>query len=264
MIIFGEEEKQIINKIVLGEGYSRNLINILDSLSNLQGVRISVDPSANTAEYLFQISSPNPSQEECQEGINKENELTQKLITHLLILESLDEEGLAFFFTPANMSTGKIEFGAGAVNMDSFSMPIYDNKIVALLIKYLRLEIIPKPALIHLHSNNYKSEEEKRFSVQMYVAWSALVVSIVIGLFGIYGNYESGESSEKKFKKITEMIYTSVGKLESAVRTLDRDSVNYSASIQEIDKSIDSIAKELSSLSKKDIIVNISDAPVKK
>ena len=158
MSTFGEDEKSIIDKIVLGSGFSRNFINIFDSLQRLQGVRISVDPAARSAEYLFQITNANPTQQELQAGIEREKQLTQELITHLLVLESLEKEGLAFFYSPASPSTGNVVFGAGAVNMPSFSMSIYDNKIIDLLIKYVHLEVVPKTELVHLQHNKYKSK----------------------------------------------------------------------------------------------------------
>lgn len=177
---FGDDEKSIIDKIVLGSGFSRNFINIFDSLQRLQGVRISVDPAAQSAEYLFEVANANPTQQELQAGIDREKELTQELIAHLLVLKSLEKEGLAFFYTPASPSTGKVIFGAGAVNMPSLSMPIYDRQIIDLLIRYIHLEVVHKPKLVHLQANKYKSDDERRFGIQMIATWSALAISIIM------------------------------------------------------------------------------------
>lgn len=257
MSTFGTEEKTIIDKVVLGKGYSRNLINILNSMSNLQGVRISVDLAAKTAEYLFQIASTSPTSQEFQTAIAREKVLTQKLITHLLVLESLEKDGLAFFYKPASPSLGKVEFGAGAANMPSFSMPIYDQKIIEFLIRYLHVEIVPKPQLIHLQSNKYKNDDERRFGIQMIATWSALAVSIAIGLVGIYSNYESGKVNDKKYAEIISSVNTNMDKLESSIKDLaPPNPVNYSKSFESIGKSIDLISNEIKVLSQKEIIVN--------
>lgn len=266
MTIFKPDEKTIIDKIVLGEGYSRTLINIFDSLSNLNGVRISVDPVTKSAEYLFQIANVNPTPQEFQAGIEKEIELTQKLITHLVVLERLEKDGLAFFYTRTKHSSGTIKFGAGAVNMPSFSMPIYDKKIIELLIRYLHVEIVPKSSLIHLQSNNYKTDEEIRFGIQMAATWSALVFSIIIGLVGIFNNYESGKASDKKYADIMRSLDANITKLDSSIRDLSSPHpVDYSSSLESIRQSIGLVSKEIEELSQKETIVNVKvDIPIEK
>ena len=52
---FDIEEQSIIKKITQGSGYSRNLINILDSLNNLQGTRIQIDKNNKKAEFLKEV-----------------------------------------------------------------------------------------------------------------------------------------------------------------------------------------------------------------
>ncbi|MEQ5837792.1 hypothetical protein [Marinobacter sp. NFXS9] len=189
--------------------------------------------------------------------VEREKQLTQELITHLLVLERLEKEGLAFFYTPASPSTGKVEFGAGAVNMPFFAMPIYDRKIIDLLIRYIHLEVVPKPKLVHLQHNKYKSDDERRFSIQMIATWSALAVSIVIGLVGIFNNYESGKESNKKYAEIIGSLDANVAKIESSIKALDfPDTVDYSTSIENIENSIDMVSKEINALSKKKIIVD--------
>lgn len=257
MNTFGDDEKSIVDKIVLGRGFSRNLINIFDSLQRLQGVRISVDPATRSAEYLFQIVNANPTQQELQAGIEREKQLTQELITHLLVLESLEKAGLAFFYTPTSPSTGKVEFGVGDVNMPSFSIPIYDSRIIDLLIRYVHLEIVPKPELVRLHHNKYKSDDERRFGIQMIATWSALAVSIIIGLIGIFNNYESDIESNKKHAEVISSVDANVAKIESSIKGLViPDIVDYSKSIEHIGSSIDLVSKEIKALSQKQIIVN--------
>ena len=81
MRVFDQEEKAIINKILHGIGYARNLINILDSMSNLQSTRVQINRSDRTAEYLFEIQSNEPTNDECNRGIKRQRELTE-LINH--------------------------------------------------------------------------------------------------------------------------------------------------------------------------------------
>lgn len=257
MSIFGEDEKSIIDKIVLGSGFSRNFINIFDSFQRLRSVRIFVDSVAKSAEYRFEIANPEPTEQEIDAGIEKEKNLTQNLITHLLVLESLEKKDLAFFYTPASQPADKIEFGAGAVNMPYFSMPIYDKKIIELLIKYSHLEIVPKSELVHLQHNKYQSDDEKRFGIQMIATWSALTTSIVIGLVGIFNNYQSGKELNKQYAEIIDTVDTNVAKIESSIKGLViPNNVDYSKSIESIGSSINMISNEIRSLSQKRIIDN--------
>ncbi len=259
MDVYGKEEKEIIDEIVTGEGYSRNLINILSNLSDLKEVRISVSPTANSARFDFEASTEMAPTEEVDIAVSKADQITQKLITHLLILERLDNKELAFFYDPASYPTGDIVFGEGSVNMPSITIPIYDQKIINLLKKYLRYEIVPKPALIHLRKNKYKNDERIRFDKQICATWAALAVSIILGLYGVFSNYYGGKSTDKKFDQVISSIESSIDKIEISLGTLKQPNANYSTHLQEISASMSLISRDLATISTKNLIVNLPE-----
>ena len=200
MRVFDTEEKAIIRKITEGSGYSRNLINILDSMNNLQATRIQIDKKSSKAEFLFQIQNAEPSDEECRWGIEKQKQIVELLIKHVTLLRYLEKEELAIFFEPAKSTEQTITFGMGAVNMPSFSISIDDQNVIDLLIQYVHKEIMPSPSLRELENNNYISDEEIKFKKQFTATWIAIIVSIFLGLYGMYNNHQNSVSQEKQFK----------------------------------------------------------------
>ena len=168
MKVFDTEEQAIIKKITQGSGYSRSLINILDSRDNLQGTRIQIDKTNKKAEFLFQIQNKKPTIQESTWGIEKQKHLVELLIKHLTLFRYLEKEELAIFFESAKSTEQIITFGMGAVNMPSFSMSIDDQNVIDLLIKYIHKEIMPSPSLRKLENNNFISDEEIKFKKQHF------------------------------------------------------------------------------------------------
>jgi hypothetical protein len=213
MRVFGDEEKKIIRKINAGDGLAKNLINIFESIKHLPHVRVKVDKASMTAELLFECQASQSTSDEIEYAIGEHKNIIEKLIVHLVLLRHLEKEELAFFFEPAQNSQNVIEFGAGAVNMHSYTMAIDDATLIKLLAGYVNKEIVPAPALRHLEKNDFRSDEERRFIRQQVNTWSAIAVTLFIGLLGIYNGYQAysfqkvqAEQSSEKFNEMMDAI----------------------------------------------------------
>lgn len=199
MRVFDREEKEIISKVVNGEGYSRNLVNLIDRY--LQGVRIKVDYASCEAFFLFECQNEEPTDNEISWAINRQKELIEVLITHVSLFRYFEKEELAFFFDPATSTDRFVEFGMGMVNRPSFTMQIDDKNIVNLLMTYLRKEIKPSPLLREYERNSYLSDDEIKFNKQHKATWAAIIVSILFGAYGVVSSYQSGLSQEEQYGK---------------------------------------------------------------
>lgn len=186
MKIFDAQDKAIVRKITQGSGFSRSLINVLDSQNTLHGVRIRIDRSDKSAQFLFESQNQDPGQEEISLAIGRQKEITELLIRHVILLRYLEKEELAVFFEPTRNPEQIIEFGMGAVNKPSFSMSMSDCNLIDLLIKYIDKEILPSPSLRSLEKNDFISGEERRFNLEYRATLTAIGVSMCLGLYGIY------------------------------------------------------------------------------
>ncbi len=254
MRVFDSEEKIIINKIIDGVGYARNLINIIDSMNNLQGVRIRLNRQKNTGEFLFETQNEEPTETEISASTEREKTLVELLITHVSLLRYLEKEELAFFFDPAGASDNEITFGMGAVNRPSLPMTINDKSIVELLLKYVHKEIRPSPLLRQLRNNNYLSDEEIKFKKQYYATWFTIIVSVVLGLYGIYNNHQNSKNQGKQFQtqlkeneKISKIIAESIENNKA-------EPVDYKPNIKQITDALSEISKESSKAAKNHIV----------
>lgn len=242
MRVFGEEEKRIIRKINTGDGFARNLVNIFESIKNLPGVRVKVDKQAMSAELLFACQNMQPSEKELQYAIPEHQKITENLITHLVLLKYLEKEDLATFFEPAQNKERVTEFGAGAVNVPSFSMALNDATLVKLLVQYLDKEIVPAPALRYLERNDFRSDEELRFIRQQRATWSAIAVTFLIGVIGIYSGHQSYSFQRTQSEQST-------GNIHAILATLDRGFDSLDTSDAYPHSELELIANELSQLS---------------
>jgi hypothetical protein len=237
MRIFDEDEKKIIEKIIHGEGFSRNFINLIDCKTNLEGTRIEIDFTNKTATFLFQIQQEeNPTAAETDWAIEKQKQLTELIIKYVTLFRYLEKEELAFFFDPAKNNDPVIRFGRGIENLPKFDMSIDDQNVVDLLIKYVHKEIMPSPSLRALEKYDYIPDEERRFTQQLVsdekrfgrqltATWVAIGVSFLVGLSGVIINTRSSNSSGEQVKlQIQEMhsISESVTKMKDGIgATLD-------------------------------------------
>jgi len=193
MRVFDEDEKRIIGAINHGIGYSRNLVNLVDSRKNLQGVRVSIDEKDKSGHLLFQIAQQEPTADELYTATKRFEPIIELMIKCVTLLEYLEKEKLAVFFDPASKGNQPIVFGMGATNLPFLSMPIYDDNVVKLLFKYAHKEIMPSPSLRQLEKDGFLFKEEIRFKKQHLATWTAISVSIGLGLFGIYANYQNSK-----------------------------------------------------------------------
>ncbi|GGC77800.1 hypothetical protein [Vreelandella lutescens] len=184
-----EEEKNLIKRIVEGQGYSRNIVNILDGHCFLEKAIVKIDGARKSGEVLYEShckTPSSPSQEELDALAGQQNDLLLLLIKYLMLLRYLEDEHLVTLFDPALSSNKIVSFGDGLSNVQHISMPIYDSNLVELLLRYTRKEIIPSPALRDFVSNNFRTLDERRFSKQHAATWTAIVLSALIGIYGIY------------------------------------------------------------------------------
>lgn len=254
MRVFDSEEKIIISKIIEGDGYARNLINIIDSMNNLQGVRIRLNRENQTGEFLFETQNTKPTDSEISASIEKEKTLVELLITHITLLRYLDKEELAFFFEPAGNAENEITFGMGAVNRPFLSMAINDKSIVELLLKYVHKEIRPSPLLRQLKNNNYLSDEEIKFNKQYFATWFTIIVSVVLGLYGIYNNHQNSKEQERQFQtqlKENEKLST---RIAESIKNNKTNPIDYKPDIKQVTDSLLEISKETSKASKNHVV----------
>jgi|GEM_PF-1733812 len=254
MRIFDEEEQGIIRKITQGSGISRSLINIIDSMSNLQGTRIQIDKIDRKAVFLFQTQNTEPTNEEYNWGIERQQKLVELLIKHVILFRYLEKEELAIFFISAKSTEQVVTFGMGAVNMPSFSMEIDDQNLVDLLIKYVDKEVMPSPALKQLVINRFSTEDEIKFNKQYLATWVAIGVSILLGLYGMYNNYQNSISQTKQFqtqlKENREIVESIIDKFEE----IGESRIDYNSAINEVAANIKEITDKVSLIPKNQTI----------
>lgn len=246
MQVFGDEEKKIICKINNGHGFARNLINIFESIKNLPKVRLRINKTNMTAELLFECKNFQPTNEEIRYAIGEHENIVEKLIVHLVLLKYLEEKGLVTFFEPAQNNQSLIEFGAGAVNLPSFSMAINNQELINLLAKYINKEIIPTPALRNLEKNKFQSSEELRFIKQQKTTWCAIAATFVIGVAGIAFNIYSDYQVKSFQKKQAAQSFLEINEI---ITTLNNMSNSIKATDLQLHPALEKIASEISKLS---------------
>jgi len=251
MRIFDEEEKQIIGKILHGEGYARNFVNLFDSQRNLQGTRISIDKTNKKACFLFQTKDQEPNDYECSWGIERQKQLTELIIKYVTLLRYLEKEELAVFFDPAKSDETIIEFGMGAVNMPSFRMSIDDETVVDLLIKYVHKEIMPSPSLRVLEKNKYVPDDERRFVWQQRAAWAAIAVSLLLGLYGVFGNLHKDKVQENLLNSLLQENRKLVDSVIKKIDAIQASNIDYRPAIRKATKELLKAANTLATTQKR-------------
>lgn len=250
MRTFDDIEKFIINQILDRQGFSRNLINIFNETNKLSGVRIVVDKTSNKADFIFQLSTQNPTQTEIDQATKEQAKITEQLIQHLVLLKYLEKEELAIFFDSVTLANQIIEFGAGVVGAPGFSMAINDSTLVGLLIKYAHKEICPTPLLKSLRNNKFIFPDEIRFKHQQIAAWSAIAVSLSIGIFGIYSGWQSSKAQAQQIKECEAISSELANQLDSLAKSNDAQS----ASLSKISESLESMKNQVALMPKNQTI----------
>lgn len=254
MKTFDEQDRQIISKIISGKGFERNLINLIDSQKNLQNIRVEVNKPKKRARFLFECQSSLPSEDEIKLGTQKIDELSELIISYMMLFKYLEQEELAIFFKSAS-AKDKVAFGLGAENKPSFEMSINDQNIVNLLAEYIDKEIIPSPSLRALENNKFKSYDELKFSRQQVATWVAISVSLIIGFTGFYINYKSSAVQASQFSIQIEENQKVVDRIIDKINDLEESNIDYRPSITEMSKRLDEVNAKIDLAPKEQIIV---------
>lgn len=252
MKTFDETEERIIKRLVSGEGYARNFINIFDSLHDLQSTRIRLDKTNNTAEFLFEIQGSDPTDEESMTGIEKQKYLTELLIKYLILFEFLEKEMLATFFDSVSIANNIVVFGMGAENMPYFQISISDINIVKLLAKYIHKEIIPSPSLRKLVNNNFRFDDDIKFNKQLYVAWAGVGLALLIGLYNGYNTNGNSQTQVKNQQSLLEALTQenrqSTNSVVTAITSTNAPITEYTTALNHVAEQLSKIATDIEML----------------
>ena len=181
---FSEEEQEIIRRLVESDGYSRNIVNLIDD-RGLEGVRFSMDRETLSAKLLFEAIGENPSDEEVRRMGARQDSIAKMILSYVALFRYLEKYDLAITYKPASSSNNTIEFGRGAVNLPAHNWKLNDKSLAGLVSEYYDKEIIPTHPLQNLVANNFIPDDEKRFKSQMRATWTAIGTSITIGVLSL-------------------------------------------------------------------------------
>lgn len=181
---FSEEEQDIIRRLVESNGYSRNIVNLIGN-RDLEGVRFSMDRKTLSAKLLFEAIGDIPSEEEVKRMSDRQNSIAKMILSYVALFRYLEKYDLAITYKPVSSSGNDIEFGLGAVNLPAHHWKLNDKSLSGLVKEYYDKEIIPTHSLRQLVENNFITEDEERFKSQMRATWTAIWVSIIIGILGL-------------------------------------------------------------------------------
>ncbi|MCK0770125.1 hypothetical protein [Chromohalobacter canadensis] len=181
---FSEEEQEIIRRLVESDGYSRNIVNLIDG-RGLEGVRFSMDRTTLSAELLFEAIGQTPSDDEVRLMGSRQESIAKMILSYVALFRYLEKHDLVITYKPANSSGNIIEFGLGAVNLPAHRWKLNDKSLAGLVAEYYDKEIIPTRPLKHLVENDFIPDEEKRFKSQMRATWTAIGTSIIIGILSL-------------------------------------------------------------------------------
>jgi hypothetical protein len=259
MKTFDEVEKEIIKEILDDNGRSRNLMDIFDKYFIQES--ISFNKTNNSAEIIFNSSTSSPSQQEIDSAIERERSLTELLVKFLTLLLYLEREDLAVFFLAANSTNNPVTFGRAITNNFTFAMPVYDQSIITLLIKYAELQIMPFPSLRGLYKNNFLSDDELRFKKNQRTSWVAIVISILIGLYGVYINFTNNNDQDKKFENQLNKNSEHAKLISEKIYDLGKSNYNYNTQLATMAEGISKIS---SSLNEAIAIQNINETKTNK
>ncbi|MCK0716062.1 hypothetical protein ACFO0U_08330 [Chromohalobacter sarecensis] len=181
---FSEEEQVIIRRLVKGNGYSRNIVNLIDD-RGLDGVRFSMDRTTLSAELLFEAIGKEPSDDEVRRMGDRQDSIAKMILSYVALFRYLEKYDLVITYKPADSSENVIEFGKGAEDLPAHHWKLNDKSLAGLVSEYYDKEIIPTHPLKHLVENSFIPDDEKRFKSQMRATWTAIWTSITIGILSL-------------------------------------------------------------------------------
>ncbi|HFQ5066442.1 TPA: hypothetical protein ACGUZ0_004262 [Vibrio vulnificus] len=108
-------------------------------------------------------------------------------------------------------------------------------------------------------NSNFKDHDQVRHQQNTFISVIALIVSISLGLYGVFSSYSNGKISDGRYDEMSSRIDDSTIKIESALNGIKAKS-DYLRPLEEINIKVEDISNKVTLLSKKDIVVNCSDA----
>lgn len=215
---FNKIEKEFITRIIEEEGYQRNILTMLDPY--LEKTRLCINKSNKTIETKFEIAETHPTETEIQAAIKKIEEIQPIIVILSNLLAYLENEGLVTIYRPVNNNDQIVTAGTGAVNRKSISNKFPDQKIVDIVVSFVHKEIIPSQELVQLHSNDFISEEEKRFKKQHVATWVSIIIAGIIGIGGILYQVIDKISGKDDHKIQVEFVKAEILKLNKHLENL--------------------------------------------
>ena len=184
---FSEEEKEIIRRLVETDGYSRNIVNLIDD-HGLEGVRFSLERETLSAELLFEALDETPSDEETWRMRDRQDSIAKMILSYVTLFRYLEKYDLAISYKPASSSDNVINFGRGGVNRPAHGWELNDKGLAGLVVEYYDKEIIPTHQLKHLVDNDFISDDEIRFKSQIRATWTAIGITVILGISSLLVN----------------------------------------------------------------------------
>ncbi|MCI5136988.1 MAG: hypothetical protein D3922_00920, partial [Candidatus Electrothrix sp. AR1] len=242
-------EQEFIAIINNGEGHSRNLVNMLNKF--LDGVCINIDKNTHKGGFTFSQSlEENFNDQKVEWCIKRSNELIEIIVKLTNLLRYLEKEELATFFIPAKPSGQKIEFGGCSTGYIPISIPIYDQAIIDIMLQYIHQEIMPSPTLKKLEKNNFRTESEIYLKKQHIATWTAIFVSLTIGLLSFCISHQYSKQQKEQFSENIHQNEILVNKITTKLENLNPEIINYSNDIKEISTSLNNIYSSTETISK--------------
>lgn len=191
---FNSVERKYIQLINSTNEIGRSIIDIFDN--DLTATRLTINKTEKTAVFKFELDGSEPSDKELNWIIDKIHELQYKIVILTNLIHYLENNGLLTTYTSHQSLDNKITFGQGAEDSVAVSHTFSDSKIIDLLIQYIDKRLLPSVELKELEKHKFKSSEERIFFKEHLVAWVAIAISIILGLWGIFMNASDGSNDK--------------------------------------------------------------------
>jgi hypothetical protein len=225
---FNSVERKYIHLINSTNEIGRSIVDIFDN--DLIGTRFTINKANRTATFRFEIRNQTPNEEESHWMIDKIHELQYKIVILTNLISYLENNNLLTSYTPHSSNDNEITFGQGAVNDVAVNSSFDDQKIIDLIIQYIDKRLLPSVELRELEKHKFKSSEERKFIREQIVAWAAIIVAILLGLWGSFWNVldSSNDNLRKDIKQEIILLNDSLsGKLnEIKSEIASKDSLN--------------------------------------
>lgn len=165
------------------EIHSASFSSIFDEDSYAESLHI--DPRDHKALFVFTFSGGQPTDEKINYMITRSTDLTIFLAQYMNLYRFLDEERLVFLYKPACSDGQSLCIGKAYMSQPSKNLiiPLYDDGLRDLALKYHHSFPISSLTLKELVSNDFVDDEVLRFIKSLRASWVAIWFSMVLGLF---------------------------------------------------------------------------------